>query len=215
MNLQLLSGKARKGTLEVEHLLKIGASNPPGLAEAVQRLSDELQWPRFRPIGGGALKVPLADWADVVIAYARFGLAGLEPLLSRARYASLVLALLIEIRSSEAVEALLQLFHQTVQAPGSNLERSLEVASAVNLLLSFKNPPSISGEQETRLRGFLHQLLGQHLTEAQRATVICALRGVGNSETLDLLRSMADFNYSYAGLKASAIRAVRKRGNAA
>jgi len=56
--------------------------------------------------------------------------------------------------------------------------------------LSFKNAPVIAPTVEQQIRQFLHRMLRIELTETQRAGVVCALRGVGDNESVTLIASL-------------------------
>jgi hypothetical protein len=81
------------------------------------------------------------------------------------------------------------------------------MASGFNNLLSFKNAPAVSPVVER----FLHQLLAIELTEDQRAVAVCALRGIGDAASVDIVAALPPFTGCYAGLEASAARQIRKR----
>ena len=93
----------------------------------------------------------------------------------------------------------------------ARLEDALRVAEAINLMLSFRKRAPAYPATVANLRGFLHVLLGHCRNQAQRATVVCALRGVGDEESIRIIGDMRRFTGPWAGIEAAACKAIRQR----
>src|SRR5947207_1975199 len=74
-----------------------------------------------------------------------------------------------------------------------------------------KKPPPVPATTQSQLRTFLHAVVRQKLSEKERGTVVCALRGVGNDESIELISNLPKFGGSWKGLELSAGKAIRKR----
>lgn len=211
MSLTSLRAKARNNQLEVEHILAAAAKRVPGLRDELRRLSAELEWSDTPYPAVGEHVVPFARWAAVAGAYAEDGVAGLAALTGDRTNWSYILGLLEELRSLEAVEALPALFPDVLRDPLSDPETAFRMADAFNLLLSFKKAPVISDGQAGAIRQFLLALLPAAHTNPERCGVLCALRGVGDRATLDIVAAAPDMPAPYQDVKASVTRTIRKR----
>jgi hypothetical protein len=121
------------------------------------------------------------------------------------------ISLIETIQSSESVDALIKICGSALAEPSRNVELSLRAAEAFNLLLSFSKSPSIEPGTELSVRKFLHRMLSLQLTEPARAIVICALRGVGDGESVELLKAEQPLQAPWADTIALATKAIRKR----
>jgi hypothetical protein len=192
MSIVSIKTRARNGTLEVEHILKEATHPNDALAIALDELSEELQWPyAAAPLADGSLAVPLATWAKVVSTYCREGFEGLNSLATEPGLANFVIGLLEEIKKKEALDALLLAFTGNLNKPCSDLDRSCRIASAVNLMLSFKTSVAADTEQAVELRAFLCSLYACSESDAQRAIALLALRGIGDESSAEFAASKA------------------------
>lgn len=217
VNINTLRKKAQAHTLEVEDILAAAARRPAGLQAALQRLSAELEWSHTPYPRGGGHVVPFARWAEMAGAYAEHGIPGLagwmqaQAAAGHAAPAEYVLAMLEALKTQEANDALFSLFAHVLDDPGGHLAEALELASTINIKFSFKGSLPPTPAQADRARSFLMALYPLVRTEAERCTVVCALRGVGDESTAQFLAMIKPFGGPHAGLEKSAQRAVRKR----
>ena len=207
MKIDDIRRKADRGTLEVEHLLQAAVAHLPGLSAELQRLSAQHAW-RGEELEA-ASHVPLATWAAVICAYSDAGLEGLRKLAPR--YASCSIGLLKEIRSAEAVAALLSWWPDAISQPASERTLAWRIAAALNLMLSFKQAPQISDAHQAAVRQFAHDLYLAADSEPNRATALLLLRGVGDEQSLAFASSTAEFSGAWSGTKRNVIRAIQRR----
>lgn len=189
MGIESIKKRAKNGTLEVEHLLKDATYPNDALAMALDELSAELQWSFAGSFDNGNLLVPLGTWAKVVSTYCRDGFDGLIRLAAEPKSATFVIGLLEEITTKESLDALLLAFKKNLSNPCSDVDTSYRVASAVNLMLSFKPIVAAAPDQAIELRAFLHAFYTCSEKEAQRATALLALRGVGDESSAEFAAS--------------------------
>ncbi|GKW28250.1 hypothetical protein AB6D34_06970 [Pectobacterium brasiliense] len=211
MKLSSLRAKARRNTLEVEHILAVAKARLPGLRDELNRLSDECSWSRSPYLPDGTHVVPLAKWADIAGVYADDGIEALGVLAAELDNAVYVIGLLEELRSHAAVNALIAFFPVVMQAPEHALETAWRLTTAYNSLLSFKDGVVATDEQATAVRSFLMRLLPLATTEHQTCLLFCALRGVGDTSSLDFLASHRDLAPPNETIRMTAMRAIRQR----
>ena len=211
MNVKMLRKKALDGTLEVEDMLKAAMENPPGLSAALRKLVEDCGWTRGGLLPDGSREIPFLSWAEVAIAYADEGFAGLLPLAGAAENAPFVLGLVEEMRTAAALAFILEAFAGVIEHPDGMEEVAFAIASALNLMLSFKPSSPITAAQATTVQSFLFSLYPLATTEARRASVILALRGVGDEDAVRFLANVAEFFSPWQETKKVTLRAIRKR----
>ena len=211
MKLSALRAKARRNTLEVEHILAAAKARLPGLRDELNRLSDECSWSHSPYLPDGTHVVPLAKWAEIAGTYAEEGIDALGVLADDPENVAYVIGLLEEIQSHAAVNALMDFFSAAMQTPENAPETAWSLTTAYNSLLSFKDGVVATDEQATAVRSFLMRLLPLATSEHHILLIFCALRGVGDSSSLDLLASQRDLAPPNDTIRASVIRAIRQR----
>ena len=130
---------------------------------------------------------------------------------TRAKYAGMCIALLSELHLPESVTALIRIGQPLWRHPEKDLSLSLSLADAFNLLLSFKNAPEIDDATRTNIRSFLHRLLALDLDDSARSSAVCALRGVGDARSIELIRALPPFEHPWSGLERLALRQIQRR----
>jgi hypothetical protein len=206
-----LRRKAAENSLEVEHLLKVAAAGDASDAAFLQAIKAEYGWSDTE-VEKGERVAPLGRWVDVVCRFLQEGYDGIVRMAEESTDgADFCIGLVEEIKTAGSVSALLAIGGPVVARPAANIRLAARLANAFNLLLSFKRVPDVGASNERRVREFLHQILRLNLTDAQRASVVCALRGVGDAQSVALIAGMPPFKGSWAGLKQSAVRQIKKR----
>ncbi|MBB3122079.1 hypothetical protein [Pseudoduganella violacea] len=183
MSITSIKKRARAGTLEVEHLLKEANYPDETLAAALEELSTELQWHTFDAQKNEPLYVPLATWAKVVSTYCREGFDGLIRLCAEPELPTFVLALFEELRTKEALDALMTAFGSYISEPCRDCEMSARLAATLNLMLSFKPSADADASQAAELRAFLRSLYSGARDDHQRSLALLALRGIGDEDS--------------------------------
>ena len=189
MSIVSIKKRARADTLEVEHLLKEASHPNEALATALDELSAELQWPVAGARANGNLLVPLATWAKVVSTYCRDGFHGLILLSDAPSLAGFVIGLMEELKTKEAFDTLLLAYEECLREPCRDIGTSLRLADAVSLMLGVKPNFVADAVQATRLRAFLYDLYTCSESDAQRASALAALRGVGDEGSAEFAAS--------------------------
>lgn len=211
MKIETLRRKARDGSLEVEHLLQAAAERLPGLSDELSRLAVEQQWQSVGLQPDGSRVVPLKRWAEVASAYSDHEFEGLRTLAEEKDFIPFVLGLVEELPTPESVSFALELAGHYLADLDAHEQEALLLTRSFNLLLSFKQAPSISDDQARDVQRFLIAVFPRAATEADKAMVLLALRGVGDRDALQFVESADSLGEPWAETKATAARAIRKR----
>ena len=211
MKLSALRGKAKRNTIEVEHIVAAAKARVPGLGEELRRLAEEHEWHAATRLPDGSHVVPLAKWAEIAGAYADGGVDSLCHLVASPGNADYIIGLLEEIASPDAVSALIAFFPEAMHEPASAPRTAWRLVEAYNRLLSCKGGPALSNSQAETIRSFLVSCLAAATSETQRANVVYALRGVGDESSLTLLAAINDFAPPHDSARAMVMRVIRKR----
>lgn len=213
MTIGTLKKKARAGTMEVEDILKAGAAEMEGLADELERLTRECAWTDGEAVAGSTSRIiPFRKWADVVIAYSRGGSGALVDLIrTKPSMHSYVYGLLDELHAPASISVILAGDQHVLANPSLDLPRAHRIAITVNLLMSFPPRIDISASDVRILLAFLHDLILRCSRENDRATAILALRGLGDSSSLRLLGTQAEFSTPWGEVIAITRRAIKKR----
>lgn len=211
ISLRTIVRRARQGRLEVEDILAAGKQRLPGLREALEKLSDELAWSKTARKVDGFHVIPFRSWARVAVEYAEHGNEGLARLAAVRSNLPFVLGMLEEIKGVEAVRCLIVGFSRFLAAPEADLVSTFQIVRTINLLVSLKGAPALADADAGLLRNFLHAALGLAKGTDRKAWVLCALRGVGDATSLELLKAQAELPDPYDGLLAQVARSVHAR----
>jgi hypothetical protein len=211
MNIQSLRKKARDGSLEVEHVLQAAIERQPGLAEELSSLSEKHAWQFESLQPDGRRVVPFARWALVAASYVSGGFPELYEILDEPDNLPFVLGLVASIKTSESVVFILDICNQYLKDDPQSTIAAFQIASSFNLLLSFKHAPVISAQQAKSIQDFLFALYPLAKSQVDRATVLLALRGVGDHNVMAFVETAADFTDPWADTKQVVIQAIRKK----
>jgi hypothetical protein len=211
MKIETIRKRARANTLEVEHILAAARERIPGLRQELLQLSDEHRWSPTPFPAEGIHVVPLAKWAEIAGVYAEGGIPALQVLAEQEENHTYIIALLVEVHSQDAAQALFDLFAAVLDAPSWDCEVVPELVDALNSLFSLPKSLTPSDQQAAGARSFLMKLFAMASTTTQRGHVVCALRGVGDHSTVNFLSTLDAFPYPWEGIEKQALRAVRTR----
>lgn len=199
-----LSRRARRGTLEVEHLLAAARQPSLELAETLEALTVELKWPS----APCPPQVPMGSWAAVVSRYCRGGRAAIEDALRDPALCTVALSLLEALADPPSLDAVARLAARLSMSTAEDLAFAHEVSGTLNFL----GIDGVAGgaPEILEIGAFLNRLLSlSDLTTAGR--VLCALRYFGDSESLRLIRALPTLPPEWDSMKSAATRAINKR----
>jgi hypothetical protein len=209
--LKSIRRRAHSNALEVEHILKAALLRIEGLPELLDELSASENWSDSNLLPDGSHVVPFARWARVASAYCRDGIAGLRKVLDQPGHERFVLALLEELHSSEAVDAVMDFFSPYIDSPKNNPQIAHEIASSLNHILCFKPELEIKEAVRQRLCVFTTALVVIASDEAKKAMAVGLFRAVGDEATLSLLDTLQPFASPWDYAISSTKKSIRKR----
>ena len=150
-------------------------------------------------------------WVDVACIYIASGYEGLVIIGSKVKQVSFVVAFLQEYKTRESVISLIRIAEYYLDDPSTKNDALIKIASGINLLLSFKDAPEIESSISDRARKVIHKCLSYCKTSAEFATVIYALRGVGDNESIELISNIPKLQDEWLGTENVVKKAIRKR----
>lgn len=203
--------KAADQSLEVEHILEAAAQRLEGLPSLLAELSDAEGWSDTGHLPDGTHVIPFARWVQVATAYCRDGFPGLKRILEEPGQESFVLALLEELHSTEAVDALVDFFSEQIAAPESYPALARQIVSSLNLILCFKPEVEIAPAKRHQIRAFTTALIELGYDQVERAVPVLLLRAVGDESSIRLLDNLPPFTAHWAATIPATRRAIRKR----
>lgn len=197
---------AKENKLEVEHIIEATFERDQSIAIELESLTNELNWTEDNIVDGRRY-VPYAKWVRFACIFIRDGYTGLV-----AAYDSdddFSLAFLKSYKTTESIDSVLKI--ATKLAESTSPKSKHDIASSINRLLSFKGSPIIENEKIGQLRELLHSYYAQGLEEAEKATIYCALRGVGDQTSIDLINKQEKLKDPWLGIEAQVIKSIKKR----
>lgn len=212
------TARAAAGGVDVEDLLPLAATRDAAVGAELRALAAD--WPRRGRVEGSAARiVPIGRWAEHVCAALEGGPAAVSDLAQRPEQqaldvedgfaqASVALAVLCAIRSEESVRAVLALGRHAACDLEARRALAVACAGALNELVALRDPVPLSDETAAEARAFLHALLPRPMSTAETAIACCALRGVGDESSLELLSRVPPLPRPWARVAADAARAI-------
>jgi len=208
MDISRIRRMAQRGTLEVEHLLRLASKPSEELATELANLALELKW----ETRAADDCVPFGEWAAVVQHFCRTGYDGLAAYADEPRKFDFIVGLLEELRGQEALRCLETLLAGHKAMLANDQARSGKLAGAFNLLGRTMNGHDGGNPVQDihALRDFLHAQL-QSQDEPVRGAAMCALRYFGDGRSLDLVRAAPPMSTHWEPARSAAVRGIKKR----
>lgn len=215
INLDSLTKKAATNQLEVEDLISLAVSGDKSHADFIDILCAKYKWLDAESAQRES-KVPLAAWAKVVVVYLREGYDGLAALVDTKSSGSVdnarfVISVLKELHTRESVELLIKVFNDLLNNPDLNNVLTGKLVTAFNLLLSFPPMLDIDKGSEKIIRSFLHKSIELNPSESELASIYCALRGVGDESSIDLIKKGIQLKSHWKGTEQLVTTKIRER----
>ena len=217
--LALLAKRAKRKEVDVEDILLFARLGDRTAAPILRAVSHDHQWPHFGRIPGKTSRqIPFARWVDYVCAYLEEGFSAiirrtfdsreLHELAEDGLDNSFGLGVVEAVGGAEAISALADVVDRlTMDAPG---HRALALGCG-RAISEMNVGGHASPEVETKLREFLHSLLELDLSPAEEGSVYCALREVGDENSIAMLKLRPLLKEPWAGTEETVIRAIRRR----
>ncbi len=211
-----LKRKVESNSLEVEDIIDLAVANNKDSIDFLKNSIKDYQWEDFLE-AKRSNKVPLATWSSIVIAYLEGGYKSLKryvisesgDYLDTSRF---VIGVLENIKSRETIKEIINLFGELLLSPNIDYELSKKLIKAINLLMSFPPAVEVDDKDKRILRFFIHKFLSFYGDEdGCRYIALCALRGVGNSNSIEIIESYPKLTGSYKGVENVVIKAIKQK----
>lgn len=200
--------KAKAGTLEVEHLLRLAHIGDDATADFLKEFRGEGNKGHLEELKIGADSFRI--WALVVEEYLRGGAENLKKLANKG-YARFVIALLENLHSEESLSIMVDIFSSIIRNPRESKELSGRLVSAINIILSFPPVVEVDGKVEADLREFIHRYIDMAESDQEYATAICALRSIGDESSIKLIKSKKKLSGSWSGTEKIVINKINSK----
>jgi predicted transcriptional regulator len=204
--------KAEKHELEVEDIINLSATRDPEVSILLQEIKEMMNWPTTRIENeNGSITPPMGMWADVATEYILNGYDGLYELAQDEQKVSFVISFLEEYKTTESVAVLLKI--SDLYSANISLHKNtlIDIVSGLNLLLSFPGAPEIEELTCQKARELIHKVLNVCESQAEYSTTICALRGVGNEDSIKLIAKVPKLVDAWSGTESLVKKAIKKR----
>lgn len=203
-----LNKLAESNDLNVEDIIEAAQTRDAVVSRVLRELQQKYRWPErsIRNENGG-LTPPMGMWVNVACAFIESGYKGIIEFSDSPEKAHFALSFLQECNEKEAIEAILKIVEK------HNGKNTLfEAVKAFNLILSFPDAPALNDEMTKSVRGLIHHCIGLSETDTELGTSLCALRGVGNDESIALMSGLPRLKGSWEGTEKLIIKAIRAKG---
>lgn len=192
--------------LEVENIIEAAFTRDECIATELESMSDDFNWCEENIVDGRRC-VPFAKWARFACTFIRDGYTGLVSAYDGENDFSL--AFLEAYKTPESVYSILEIAKKLGNS--ASVKSKEDIANAINLLLSFKGGSIIDESKIDELRDLLHSYFNQDLEESKKVSIYCALRGVGNQSSIDLIEMQEKLSDPWRGLESQVIKSIRNR----
>jgi hypothetical protein len=214
--LAALADKAARKRVEVEDLLQVALLDAPGLPATLRQLSGHFGWSEDDGGAGSTRRVPLGKWVDIICTYLEDGLSGLVDVLTSPDRPQpdreMAIGVLEVLESIASVRALLNAASRIDPEKACEFDIALKIVAAFNILLSFspERAAELTTEEKKLIREFVCNVARHAPDEAATATAYCALRSVGDKDTISYIKSQPPLGQTWAGTVEAVIKAIRK-----
>ena len=213
---EYLREKIEKNEFNVEDIVKFAVDyNVDGISFLSSSI-EEFSWKGIEDENDENVP-PYKTWALIVISYLESGFLGLDKYVTSEEggyldTATFVIAILDDIKTSESVECLVNLFGEIIENPAKNHELSRILIKAFNIILSFSKDINLKASDKIVIREFIYKYLALFgSVDSDRASAFCALRGVGDNESIKKIKNYPKLGNPYKGIEKIIIKEIKAR----
>jgi len=205
--------KEKKGELEVEDILGLVKTGTASLIPDLKILKSEIA----RKDSYSALSVPYDRWIEIVCEFLEHGYARLVEIAHRDKYlAKFAISALEAAKSREGFLGIITIMKSYNLNDSLDYKNYVKCISAINLMISFDDEIKFSEEESTLARTLIHNYLNftkeKLANESDIITAYCALRKIGNFESLSILKKMPPIkNAENIGIDKMVMSIIKKR----
>lgn len=206
--LEEVKDKVVSKSLEVEDILACVNVSDSEISYFLRSLINDFGWLRDSESEN---KIPYISWIETVITFLEEGYDGLKDYKSKELKGQFVLGLLESMHTDNSVYALIEIFESELTDPELDIALSKKLVTSINLLMSFDPEITIDENAKSKIRRFLHYFLNETLEDSFRANVYCALRGVGNKKSIEMIEKLPKLKGSWVGVEDISVKAIEKK----
>lgn len=219
MKFTALAQKAAKGSapaayggaLEVEHLIAFAIEHGGAGAAEIERVCVLHGWLDDGLLADGTRVVPFARWARACAAYAREGVAGLRPLLEDPAMATFAIGVLEQVRSRDAVAALLACCERADWQTSDADAAPWKALTALNILLSFDDSVPVDERLQYALYETVRKAWSATSPAHLKATALYALRGAPLAASLAWADALAVDDATLVSARKIVLKSLQRR----
>jgi hypothetical protein len=219
VNLNALAKKAAKGpapaayggAMNVEDMIRFVLFHGSAAADEIERLQHQHQWVMDGLLPDGTRVAPYGRWAIACVAYGREGIEGLLPLLRDPDMASFAVSVLENVRSREAVNALIGFCHSATWKSPDPQHADWKALGALNLLLSFDDHVDVEPSMSDELRNIAYSAFHSAATSTLQTHALCVLRGAPSQEALKWMQTLTISDSKTDEIRKLCVKAIRDK----
>lgn len=198
--LSKITARAKRGDVEVEHLLLLARLADPSAAPVLRELAATHDWPMMK-----RGFVPLGMWVECIATFLTRGAgAVVRGVKARKLDGDVALGLLEESSDDASVEACIAI------ARDPKLTRA---ALEAIFTIARRRRTIIDPRTATRARNLAHRFLRKARTDVDRSAAYVVIQRLGDESSLELMASMHRERRTspFAGMREEAIAALQRR----
>ena len=200
-------------SLEVEHILALVHKADKLIIPQLKELSEKNNWSEIND----ELIIPFATWVEIICEYLSEGIHKIISLaMEKNNYSHFAIAVLEELKTIESVNGLSRVLSSCNLSVEKDYKIAIKILSSINLKLSFNNSIHLPLHEKEQLRKLIELKLMQieaseFKTVSDVVICLCALRGVGNEETIAMIKKRTPMEDTiYKGLEKKIIKFIKK-----
>ena len=207
-----LINKAENHDLNVEDIIKVSSSRDPDISIILQEIKERMSWPtNLVENVDGSIIPPMGMWIDVASEYIVNGYDGLFELAKDENKVRFVIGFLQEFKTTESVNVLLRI--SDIYSVSSNCQKNtlIKIISGLNRILSFPGAPVIEDSTRSKARELIQESLKLCNSQSEYGNLLCALRGVGDEESIKLISIVPKLVGEWSGTESIVKKAIKNR----
>ena len=210
-----LVSKAKSKQIEVEDILKLVKKIQP------RSINDDLNELKLQISTDYDEEVSILfnKWIDIVSIFFEKSYNGLiEIALQNKNFAPFAISVLEETKTSEGLKSLIEIIRNSKLKDNDGYKSILDSIAAINMMISFDDDIFIDPEDSESTKNLIHDFLKFNkeniFNEGDVVVAYCALRKIGDSETIKLIKNMPTLMESQnMGIDSTVMKQIEKNGD--
>ena len=208
-----LVSKAKSKQIEVEDILKLVKKIQP------RSINDDLNELKLQISTNYDEEVSILfnKWIDIVSIFFEKSYNGLiEIALQNKNFAPFAISVLEETKTSEGLKSLIEIIRNSKLKDNDGYKSILDSIAAINMMISFDDDIFIAPEDSESAKSLIHDFLKFNkentFNEGDVVVAYCALRKIGDLETIKLIKNMPALMESQnMGIDSTVMKQIEKK----